>query len=298
MPPDANEQHARDEELEAELLRQQVDAEISAEFAHSPSSSQDGYETSPTTSGRRQGTLRGSQESAVELLGARGTRNTSLGGTRRSGARSGGLSSSFAEASFSRLGGLYARACLVTLPVISSSTLRSPCDAGPDPADLRASQALSQSQRLPSGEMSAVLSSLQSLHASAHFPTPAKAEGGGAGVVYGTATSAQAEELLSLVRDMRQEMREMDEQRQRDSDSMKMQVRTHARTDTRTLTYVHSHTHTRTRTDTRTHARARAHTRRCLIVRLRVIAALSGARRERRIGGKRSQAAAAWAGGV
>ena len=115
MPPDANDQHARDEELEAELRRQQVDAEISAEFAPSPSSSQDGYETSPTTSARRQGTggLRGSQESTVELLGARGTRNTSVAGTRRSGARSsgGGLSSSFAEASFSRLGGARVRAC-------------------------------------------------------------------------------------------------------------------------------------------------------------------------------------------
>jgi hypothetical protein len=40
----------------------------------------------------------------------------------------------------------------------------------------------------------------------------------------GTATSEQSQELMSLLRNMRQEMREMDEQRQRDSDSLKMQM--------------------------------------------------------------------------
>ena len=43
-------------------------------------------------------------------------------------------------------------------------------------------------------------------------------------VPHDVATGGQAQELMSLLRDMRQEMREMDEQRQRDSDSMKMQM--------------------------------------------------------------------------
>jgi hypothetical protein len=200
MPPDVNEQHAREEEVEAELIRQEVEAEMSAEFAASPRSSQDGNEILPTTSSRRQDTMRSSSDSTVHLLGGRAARAASAGASRKSGARSsgGGLSSSFADSYASRL--------------------------GPDPADIRASQSLSQSQRLPSGEMSAVLSSLQSLHASAHFDTPAGAEGGAMPVPHGVATSDQAQEMLSLIRDMRQEMREMDEQRQRDSDSMKMQM--------------------------------------------------------------------------
>jgi hypothetical protein len=200
MPPDVNEQHARDEEVEAELIRQEVEVEMSAEFAPSPRSSQGGNEISPTASSRRQDTMRSSNDSTVHLLGGRAARVASGGGSRKSGGRSngGGLTSSFADSYASR--------------------------SGPDPADIRASQSLAQSQRLPSGEMSAVLSSLQSLHASAHFDTPTRVEGGGMPVPHDVATGGQAQELMSLLRDMRQEMREMDEQRQRDSDSMKMQM--------------------------------------------------------------------------
>lgn len=197
MPADANEQHARDEEVEAEITRQEVDAEMSVDLAPSPRSSQDAGEMSPkssTSDYRHRGdAMRVSDDSTVRLLGGRAARVASAGSRR-----AGGLSSSLAGSSVSRL--------------------------GPDPADVRASQSLSQSQRLPSGEMSAVLSSLQSLHASAHFPAPAQAEGGAMTLPHGIASGDQANELLSLLRDMRQEMREMDEQRQRDSDSMKMQI--------------------------------------------------------------------------
>ena len=190
MPPDANEQHARDEAVEAEVTRQEVDAEMSVDWH--PGSDGDGVDDggSPTSmtggGGLRQShesSMRSSSGSTVHLRGARGQ----AASNRKQ--RSGRMSQSFD--SMSRL--------------------------GPDPADVRASQ------QLPSGEMSAVLSSLQSLHATAHFPSHAS-EAPTMAVPHGTATSDQAVDLMALLRDMRQEMREMDEQRQSDSDSMKMQM--------------------------------------------------------------------------
>jgi hypothetical protein len=203
MPPDVNEQHARDEEVEAELTRQEVDAEMYAEGSvidgGASHAGGGGGDVSPSASAsvsglrRSHDTMRSSADSTVQLLGGRGARSGGGGGVGSSRRSGGGLSTSFDSAA-SRL--------------------------GPDPADVRASQ------RLPSGEMSAVLSSLQSLHASAHFSTPSSDMPTMVMPMQqqGTATSEQSQELMSLLRNMRQEMREMDEQRQRDSDSLKMQM--------------------------------------------------------------------------
>ena len=85
----------------------------------------------------------------------------------------------------------------------------------------------SQSLRssLPSGDMSEVLSSLQSMHAVANFPSAEPpAVGVAAEDLSHLATSEQASDIMGLLRDIRAEMREVDEVRQRDSDALKMQM--------------------------------------------------------------------------
>ena len=73
--------------------------------------------------------------------------------------------------------------------------------------------------------MSEVLSSLQSMHAVANFPSAEPpAVGVAAEDLSHLATSEQASDIMGLLRDIRAEMREVDEVRQRDSDALKMQM--------------------------------------------------------------------------